>query len=155
MEPGEEIFENTFAPACANRRLTVYEIIEGMKFGAFDYRVLPAKVRKAVDKALKYNDALEAKRKRENYYEDMWELDLLDIGLGHASNGTEKSPYSKPATRAHTKTLAKNMSMSNNNVNALFLYNWSRAMGDPVVHQSVRVLPETMTYKIMGMELET
>jgi len=52
MNRGEE-FENTFAPACKNRRLTAGEIVAGMRFGAFKYDLLPPNVRKAVDEEVK------------------------------------------------------------------------------------------------------
>jgi len=49
----EEGFENTFAPACKNRRLAAEEIVAGMRFGAFKYDLLPPNVRKAVDEEVK------------------------------------------------------------------------------------------------------
>ena len=102
MEPGEEVFENTFEPACVNRRLTVDEIIEGMKFGAFDYKYLPAEVRDAVDRAIEHERALAAKRKvHDPGHDNMRELDLLDVGLELVRSDTTASSNARQDMKAY------------------------------------------------------
>ncbi len=145
MEPGEVIFENTFARACTNRRLTVDEIIEGMKFGAFHYDLLPIEVRDAVDRALEHEDALAAERgTHDPYHDGAWELDLLDVGLGPAQKGAAGSPYPGSAPGAHTKAVEETMSMHNDAINDTLSYQWSRAMTAPVPAFAQHAMHETL-----------
>ena len=125
MEPGEVIFENTFARACTNRKLTVDEIIEGMKFGAFHYDLLPIEVRDAVDRALEHEDALAAERgTHDPYYDGAWELDLLDVELEpvHMAQGP---PATDPPTETYTGNIVDRTPVHPGRIAALYPERWS------------------------------
>ena len=82
MTDGEREFENTFAPDCTNRTLTVDQIITGLYVGAFHMDKLPMEIRDAVHEEMKVRRALI--QKYGELYPDpkeMWKLDLLDARL--------------------------------------------------------------------------
>ncbi len=82
MTDGDQEFENTFAPDCRNRTLTVDQIITGLQVSAFHFDKLPKEIRDAVHERMKVRDALI--QKYGALYPDpkeMWKLDLLDARL--------------------------------------------------------------------------
>ena len=54
---GKREFENTFAPACKNRTLTVDAIITGLQCSAFNLKKLPKEIRDAVHEEMERRDA--------------------------------------------------------------------------------------------------
>ncbi len=142
MEPGEVIFENTFARACTNRKLTVDEIIEGMKFGAFNYDLLPIEVRDAVDRALEHEDALAAERgTHDPYYDSAWELDLLDVEL-EPVHITQSPPATDPPTETHTDNIVNKTPVHPGRIAALHPERWPLT---PAMHTAMyTAMPQVM-----------
>ena len=80
---GKEIeFENTFAPACKNRTLTVGQIIAGAQCNVLSIKDLPKEVRDAVHGELQERQAKANTTLRFSDRNEKWMLYLLDTGLG-------------------------------------------------------------------------
>ena len=79
---GEKEFENTFAPACKNRTLTVSQIITGLQFSAFNLKKLPEEIRDAVHVEMQRRQT-GAKEGGQRYqdHRERWMLRLLDTRL--------------------------------------------------------------------------
>ena len=92
MKPERE-FENTFAPNCENRTLTVREIICGLRFGVLKRERLPKEVREAV---------IEGEREREAAMDERgpngsdpgerWKLAPLDTRPEIVTVGPKSNP---------------------------------------------------------------
>ena len=112
MEPERE-FENTFAPDCENRTLTIDQIITGLQFSAFHIDKLPKDIRDAVHEEMEVRRSLI--QKHGSLYPDpkeMWKLDLLDARLeirGRTPNAAKTNPIlaeplSDTQNKIHHKT---------------------------------------------------
>lgn len=106
MSRGEE-FENTFAPECGNRTLTAREIVAGMRFGAFEYDLLPPRVRRAVDEEVKRQQI--GPRHQTHADEAKWRMRFLGAAREHMRGGSGNAsviPGAAPEPEASIKAKA-------------------------------------------------